>query len=196
MGSFIIILAIITGVAALATDGYRVWLAEQKKLAGVIDLPSDRDLAAEVISDSYFGVTNNYQDEMPPALSFENDGIGPYEFWGQKCFDAGQTYLICEGNQHGPVTLRFALQPDQALGHFVDTITDAEGDSYVVHSEYVETRKGEADYDIELVPATAKRVVNFGTLSLFGKALFGIPVLELSLEWEQFSRMNAIRQAA
>ena len=26
----------------------------------------------------------------------ENDGIGPYEFWGQQCYDHGQTYPLVE----------------------------------------------------------------------------------------------------
>lgn len=26
-----------------------------------------------------------------------NDGIGPYEFWGQKCFDKGKDYLEVVG---------------------------------------------------------------------------------------------------
>lgn len=24
----------------------------------------------------------------------ENDGIGPYEYWGQKCYDKGKDYLV------------------------------------------------------------------------------------------------------
>lgn len=25
---------------------------------------------------------------------WNNDGIGPYEFWGQRCYDAGRNYFV------------------------------------------------------------------------------------------------------
>jgi hypothetical protein len=30
------------------------------------------------------------------AFTVENDGIGSYEFWGQKCYDKGNDYLNLE----------------------------------------------------------------------------------------------------
>lgn len=33
--------------------------------------------------------------QIPVIVSYhwDNDGIGSYEFWGQKCFDAGTNYI-------------------------------------------------------------------------------------------------------
>jgi len=28
--------------------------------------------------------------------SVQNDGIGPYEFWGQRCVDKGRAYIVIE----------------------------------------------------------------------------------------------------
>lgn len=41
------------------------------------------------------------------SCCFTNDGIGPYEYWGAKCFDKGQDYVeditlesaTCDGNR-------------------------------------------------------------------------------------------------
>lgn len=34
--------------------------------------------------------------EFEATPRWENDGIGPYEYWGQKCFDAGTNYVSLE----------------------------------------------------------------------------------------------------
>jgi hypothetical protein len=34
--------------------------------------------------------------EAKVEFSIQNDGIGPYEYWGQKCYDAGQDYIEVE----------------------------------------------------------------------------------------------------
>lgn len=31
--------------------------------------------------------------------SWQNDGIGPYEFWGQMCNDRGRNYIIIENTE-------------------------------------------------------------------------------------------------
>jgi len=37
-------------------------------------------------------------EEIEAKVEFviQNDGIGSYEYWGQKCFDAGQDYIEIE----------------------------------------------------------------------------------------------------
>lgn len=43
----------------------------------------------------YIESTNNHEHEL--AVEFDciigNDGIGPYEYWGAKCYDAGINYI-------------------------------------------------------------------------------------------------------
>ncbi len=43
----------------------------------------------------YIESTNNHEHEL--AIEFDytigNDGIGPYEYWGAKCYDAGTDYI-------------------------------------------------------------------------------------------------------
>lgn len=34
--------------------------------------------------------------EVTAEFIIDNDGIGPYEYWGQKCYDAGQDYAVVE----------------------------------------------------------------------------------------------------
>jgi len=34
--------------------------------------------------------------DVEVKYSFQNDGIGAYEYWGAKCFDAGQDYIEIE----------------------------------------------------------------------------------------------------
>jgi hypothetical protein len=34
--------------------------------------------------------------EFDCELHSENDGIGSYEFWGSKCYDAGNDYLVLD----------------------------------------------------------------------------------------------------
>jgi hypothetical protein len=42
------------------------------------------------IGDEYIEV------EFDCELHSENDGIGSYEFWGSKCYDAGNDYLVLD----------------------------------------------------------------------------------------------------
>jgi len=34
--------------------------------------------------------------ELEAELTKQNDGIGSYEYWGQKCYDRGEDYYIME----------------------------------------------------------------------------------------------------
>lgn len=34
--------------------------------------------------------------EFEGSPTVENDGIGPYEYWGYKCFDKGEDYQVLE----------------------------------------------------------------------------------------------------
>lgn len=34
--------------------------------------------------------------EAKVEFSIQNDGIGSYEYWGQKCFDSGEDYIEVE----------------------------------------------------------------------------------------------------
>lgn len=40
--------------------------------------------------------SNPIEIEVECSACVENDGIGPYEFWGQKCNDRGRDYLVIE----------------------------------------------------------------------------------------------------
>lgn len=40
--------------------------------------------------------TEPVEVEVEVDGSWQNDGIGPYEFWGQKCYDRGRNYFEIE----------------------------------------------------------------------------------------------------
>jgi hypothetical protein len=49
----------------------------------------------EYISPSTNEIDYVYVDFIGDVVS-ENNGIGPYEFWGIPGYDSGQDYLVCE----------------------------------------------------------------------------------------------------
>ena len=51
--------------------------------------------------------------DIPYRYWWENDGIGPYEFWGQKCFDDGRDYLAIERDWELPCVFRIYLGRDE-----------------------------------------------------------------------------------
>jgi len=49
----------------------------------------------DVVSEIYLAV-EDAMFKRKPDIKFENDGIGPYEYWGQKCVDKGKTYAVID----------------------------------------------------------------------------------------------------
>ena len=42
---------------------------------------------------------NEIEIDVKIKFIWENDGIGPYEYWGFKCFDKGNDYVLIEDIQ-------------------------------------------------------------------------------------------------
>lgn len=55
----------------------------------------------EDIQDEILDIIEKTMQDVEPDVSWDNDGIGPYEYWGARGFDAGTNYLVCEGNVYG-----------------------------------------------------------------------------------------------
>lgn len=67
-------------------------MTKTKKIADVVWTLADADgqISEDTLSDICI-------EEAPDHARVENDGIGPYEFWGQKCFDPGKNYVEFDG---------------------------------------------------------------------------------------------------
>jgi len=39
---------------------------------------------------------DSFDVQLEGTLELQNDGIGSYEYWGQKCYDRGEDYYILE----------------------------------------------------------------------------------------------------
>lgn len=55
----------------------------------------------EDIQDEILEIIEKTMEAVEPEVSWDNDGIGPYEYWGARGFDKGTNYLVCEGNVYG-----------------------------------------------------------------------------------------------
>ena len=60
----------------------------------------------KIVDDIIVEVEDNLHDVINlPDVEIENDGIGYYEYWGQKCYDEGQDYPIITGNDKVEIEL-------------------------------------------------------------------------------------------
>lgn len=48
------------------------------------------------MASTFYEIEEGLEVEFSGDITIENDGIGPYEFWGQKCYDAGHDYPVIE----------------------------------------------------------------------------------------------------
>lgn len=63
--------------------------AKPKRIADeIIDYPQGEDISDVLLSE--------IPELAAGRVTQENDGIGPYEFWGQKSFDKGRDYEVLE----------------------------------------------------------------------------------------------------
>lgn len=71
-------------------------------LPSVEDDEMTLDMVCKVI-DEY---ANKAAEEcIEPRISVENDGVGAYEFWGFRGFDAGEDYVIVGGNENDDILI-------------------------------------------------------------------------------------------
>jgi hypothetical protein len=56
--------------------------------------------------------------EVEVDWTMENDGIGPYEYWGHKCFDKGENYLAIENVY--PVFTDQSQELQDAITRYID----------------------------------------------------------------------------
>jgi len=59
-------------------------------------------------------VKNNVCEMIEDHCVIENDGIGSYEFWGQKCVDKGNEYVVFEGLTLEYDVTKLALTEEQS----------------------------------------------------------------------------------
>lgn len=62
-------------------------------------------------------------DDMNFTLTVDNDGIGPYEFWGHCGFDHGNTYLILEDVEPVEIEIEKGIvAPHSAIQELLDNL--------------------------------------------------------------------------
>jgi hypothetical protein len=76
--------------------------------------------------------------EVEVDWAVENDGIGPYEYWGYKCFDKGENYLVIESVC--PVFTNESHELQDAITRYIDdnfkTIISTLNDTMIIERDY------------------------------------------------------------
>jgi hypothetical protein len=81
---------------------------------------------SEELMDEIHEALSEIMADFEPAVSVENDGIGAYEYWGAKGYDAGTDYLLIEGNEDGAAILHVRLTDiDENPFEFAKSLTGA-----------------------------------------------------------------------
>jgi hypothetical protein len=72
-----------------------------------------KDLSKETLKDSVHLYTiNDIINGDDLNVSIENNGIGHYEYWGQKAFDKGYTYLTLDDPDVFNINITFETLPE------------------------------------------------------------------------------------
>jgi len=81
---------------------------------------------ADELMDEIYDAISEIMEDCTPQVSIENDGIGSYEYWGDKCYDAGTDYVLIEGNEEEAMNLVIDISNiDQDQLKFAQRLTGA-----------------------------------------------------------------------
>jgi len=145
----------------------------------LVNIPKNFDDAF----DALVGACEEAMDGIEPCVSKENSGIGPYEYWGQKCFDKGHDYIVIEGNESADVTVHCDITDVENWSALLEALADEEfcaqtrfygGDEYHDGLEYEICATCSVTLELR-GPVT--RIVNDKKLRVYRK------ILSLQLEW-------------
>jgi hypothetical protein len=84
------------------------------------------------IADEFFLALEKTIENWKPEITIENDGIGPYEYWGAKGFDKGHDYPVVEEYEdthyvdlERPVAQRLIKKVVEDLNSTIEELTGA-----------------------------------------------------------------------
>ncbi len=72
--------------------------------------------------------------ELEGIISIENDGIGKYEYWGQKCVDYGQDYPVLDDNISWDAT-KYSPEQVKVIENYIKTNWDSIEERFIEENE-------------------------------------------------------------
>lgn len=120
-------------------------------------------------------VTETLNDSIDfPNIELGNDGIGPYEFWGQRGNDAGKDYCYIDESDRD-ITIEFGMIVPELLKLIVDYYTEEE-----CYKSSISHNAGNSDIDF------VKYIVTFSVQKL---VLNGNSIT-FSVHWEDVEKFD------
>lgn len=86
--------------------------------------------------------------EVEVEFHTENNGIGSYEFWGQKCFDAGVDYLEIDNIE--PVFTNESEEVRAEILKYINDKFDECVDQIIDRLDLEDSERGEPEYEHEM----------------------------------------------
>ena len=86
--------------------------------------------------------------EVSVEFHTENDGIGSYEYWGQKCFDAGTNYIEIDDIE--PVFTNESEEVKAEILKYIDDKFEECVDQIIDRLDLCDDERGEQEFEHEM----------------------------------------------